>query len=421
MNRSRVRLKWFLCICGQLLLLAPACFAQSFTQRGFLETDLLGYPQTAAGDSGRAVGGAILDYDASYKLSPSLIFSGGIEARTDTHHEVDREFGLSYWDRGAARPAFSIKSLNATYTKGLVTVELGKQFVRWGKADILNPTDRFAPQDYVDVVNSEFLGITAARFTIGDQSNTAEFVWAPRFTPSRIPLIGQRWIVIPALPFNAHPPVLDGGAQIPGGQQFGARWNHIGQVAEFSFSFYEGYNHLPLVDPTLLSRQLEVYLQLRRRYPSMRMEGTDAAIPLRWFTVKTEAAYFSAPNKDADDYAMYVVQLERQKGEWLFVGGYAGQYVTVKRTLFDFAPDRGLTRAFLGRASYNIDPNRTVVLETAMRQDGGGSWAKLEYTQAYREHWRFTTGFTWIRGEADDFLGQYHRNSFASLAIRYSF
>ena len=30
------------------------------------------------------------------------------------------------------------------------------------------------------------------------------------------------------------------------GPQFGARWNHIGTAAEYSLSFYNGYDHLPL-------------------------------------------------------------------------------------------------------------------------------------------------------------------------------
>ena len=63
---------------------------------------------------------------------------------------------------------------------------------------------------------------------------------------------------------------------------------------------------------------------------------------------------------------LYVLQLERQAGEWSFVGGYAGEGVTAKRSQFNFAPDRGLTRAFLGRASYNIDATRTAAMvETA--------------------------------------------------------
>ena len=37
------------------------------------------------------------------------------------------------------------------------TIEVGRQLVRWGKADILNPTDRFAPRDFLNVVHNEYL------------------------------------------------------------------------------------------------------------------------------------------------------------------------------------------------------------------------------------------------------------------------
>jgi hypothetical protein len=151
------------------------------------------------------------------------------------------------------------------------------------------------------------------------------------------------------------------------------------------------------------------------------MYGADAAVPLRWFTVKGEAAWFTSSTPQADEYVQYVVQLERQKGEWFLVGGYAGEAVTVARNPFDFAPDRGLARAFLGRAGYTIDVNRSIAFEGAVRQNGDGAWLKFEYSQAFGQHWRATASFTVIRGAADDFLGQYRRNSQGILALRYSF
>ncbi|MBI3698602.1 MAG: hypothetical protein HY238_27645, partial [Acidobacteria bacterium] len=65
--------------------------------------------------------------------------------------------------------------------------------------------------------------------------------------------------------------------------------------------------------------------------------------------------------------------------------------------------------------------NRSVAFEAAVRQNGRGLWTKLEYTEAFGQHWRATAGFTWIHGDSEDFLGQYHRNSHAILALRYSF
>ncbi len=72
--------------------------------------------------------------------------------------------------------------------------EIGRQFIRWGKTDLLNPTDRFAPKDFLNVVNTEFLGVLAARLTYEKGRNTWDAVYVPYFTPSRGPLLNQRWL-----------------------------------------------------------------------------------------------------------------------------------------------------------------------------------------------------------------------------------
>jgi hypothetical protein len=214
-------------------------------------------------------------------------------------------------------------------------------------------------------------------------------------------------------------PVVEQDPRFPGGPQFGARWNHIGAAAEYSFSFYNGYDHLPLYLAQLKLAPLEV--DLERSYPQMRMYGADLAMPLRLVTLKAEAAYFTSSSTQSDEYGLWVVQLERQAGEWTFVGGYAGQAITAHGTAIAFSPVRGLTRAFVTHAGYTIDTNRSVTLETVIRQNGRGVSLKPEYTQAFGQHWRLTAGFALIRGSEGDFLGQYHRNSHAILTVRYSF
>jgi hypothetical protein len=103
------------------------------------------------------------------------------------------------------------------------------------------------------------------------------------------------------------------------------------------------------------------------------------------------------------------------------VAGYAGDAVTSYSRTLQFSPERGFARAVLAHAQYTIDSNRSIALDAAIRQNGQGSWFRSAYSQAFGQHWRATAGFTWIRGEPGDFLGQYHRNSFALLALRYSF
>ncbi len=390
--------------------------AQTFDHRGYFETRFLLYPQTAPGDSGRIVGDALLRWEPSLDLGAGWKLFGSLDARADTHRQVEREARADFEDRRLQRPAFSLRRFSAQYHRGGFTAEFGRQFIRWGKADILNPTDRFAPRDYLSVVDAELLGVTAARLTYESGKNTVDAVWTPRFTPSRTPLLDQRWTVLP--PGAEFFRVRDLGARFPGRSQFGARWNYVGARHEHSVVFFEGFHHLSLFEARLGA---PLTVDVTRVYPRLRLYGFDAAVPLAWFTVKGEAAWFTSATQQADEYALYVVQLERTSGEWVFVGGYAGEAVTSRRNPLGFAPDRGFARAFLGRAGYTIDARRSVAIEAAVRRNGDGVWVKGEYTHLLGRHWRAGASFTLIRGEPGDFLGQYRRNSHAMLALRYSF
>jgi hypothetical protein len=389
--------------------------AQNFEQRGFFENKALVYPQTAPNDGGYLVNETLLRWDASVKTGSWFKLNGSFQAETDSHRQVEREWRVDADDRSIQRPAFSVRQLSATLHKGMVTAEIGRQFIRWGKTDILIPTDRFAPRDYLsNVVNSDFLGVTAARVTISRAADSLDLVWQPWFTPSRTPLLNQRWTVLP--PEAAGVPIVDAGARYPGGSQYGARWNHTGAGYEYSLCFFDGYNNLPLFDAKLDARGVG----LQRFYPDLRLYGGDAAVPLPWLTVKGEAAYFTTSTSGAEEYVLYVIQLERMVKEWSFVGGYAGAAVTqTSGNQVAFAPDRGFARSFVGRAGLTIDVNRSFTVETAVR--AAGSFLRFEYSQAVGQHWRVTPGAAWIRGDMTDFLGQYHHNSYLSLAMRYSF
>lgn len=400
------------------LLPALLCFsanAQNFSQRGFIESDLQLYPETAPNDSGHAVDENLLRYEAAWKALPWLRLAGSIDARFDTHEEVERVAHLDWQDRSLRRPALSAREFNATITKGRLTAEFGKQFIRWGKADILNPTDRFAPKDFLTVTDPDFLAVLATRVIYDTGTDSFDFVWQPRFTPSRTPLINERWTVLPETVNGLS--LVDLGSEFPGRSSFGARWNHVGSGYEVSGSFYDGFNYLPVFEGAQVGTEIE-YL---RTYPELRLYGTDAAVPLRWFTIKMEAAYYTSPDHQQDEYVIYVLQFERQIKEVAIVAGYAGDAITARTTTMQFSPELGFARAILAHAQYMIDSNRSVAADAAVRQNGHGSWLRAEYSQAFGQHWRATAGYSWIRGEDSDFLGQYHRNSFALIALRYSF
>src|SRR5215510_5631914 len=404
-----------------LLLAATTCFAQTYSQRGFIETRGTFYPQKAVNDPAQGLGESLFRYEGFYRPSSTLQIAGAFDFRTDTHHQVERDFKLSWQDRETRRPLGEVRRLSAIYHNGALTFEAGKQFIRWGKTDIVAPTDRFAPRDFLTVVDNEFLAVTAARVNFEKGPNTIEAVWSPWFTPSRIPLADQRWSpLVPPTEFTIT--IRDLRASVAGGPAAGIRWNHTGPV-EYALSVYQGFNPLPSFDVVGTNFAPEgVSIDLQRFHSKMLMAGGDIAIPTQLFTLKSEAAHFSSSDDRADEYALYVVQLERQSGEWFFVGGYAGEAITRNGSrAATFAPDRGLTKTLLGRAGYTIDANRGVAFETAVRQNGDGLWVKGEYSQAFGQHWRATLNLTLIRGEPTDFLGQYRLNSHALLVVRYSF
>jgi len=398
--------------------------AQTIADRGFVDATATAFPQEAPNDSTRLVGDLLVRGEAFVKPQPWIQFAGGIDVRANSHEQVDQRWRLDLDDRTVKRPALSLRRLTATVTHGPVTVDVGKQFIRWGKTDIVTPTDRFAPRDFLNVVENDFLAVLGVRGVAQIRDDTIELVWVPRFTPSRTPLVDQRWTVVENLPSGVS--IVDRGSLLPTATEQGVRWRHTGATVEYSLSFFDGSNYLPDIAvearlPSAAAAQAMVELDVTRVYPPLRTYGGDIAIPTKLFTVKGEAAYFTSTSPTTDEYVLYVVQLERQTGEWVFVGGYAGDVVTEHRAAFTFAPDRGLTRSIIGRGSYTIDANRSVAFEAAFRQNGGGQYAKGEYSHARGEHWRATATGIAIAGRSGDFIGQYRRNSNVTLSLRYSF
>jgi hypothetical protein len=391
-----------------------AALQAQVSYRGFFEVEATGYPQTAPNDDTRGVAGALARFEPSIDFGGGVSAAASFDARMDTYGEVARDWSVTYWDRTAVRPALAVGRLALTLARGPVTLEVGKQFVRWGQVDIISPTDRFTARDYLLPVTSEALATTAARLTLAGSGRTLEIVVAPRMTPSRMPLLPHRWIGAQAAGFA----LSDAGAVHGRDPQYGVRFNHLGSKAEYSVSVFHGYNHLPLLS---VAPTGPAAAAVTRRYPAIRAYGADLVVPLPVVAIKAEAAWLQSRAGDTDDYGLYVVQAERQQGEWLLIGGYVGEVVTARRGALTYAPDRGLARSLVGRASLTIDVRRSLAVESVVRRDGDGFYAKLDYTQAVGGHWRVTLRLTAIRGAPDDYLGQYRRNGFIGAQGRFSY
>lgn len=399
------------------VLSASAAGAQALSERGFIDARDVLFPQTAPNDKTQAIADMLFREEVFAKPAPWIRFAAGLDLRANSHDQVEGAWRLDFGDRGVRRPRAAIRRLTATITAPKFTLDVGKQFIRWGRADILNPTDRFAPRDFLNVIDSDFLPVLAVRPSIQLGNNTFEAVWVPRLTPSRLPLFDQRWTVLPAALQGIS--VEDGGSMIPQRSQVGARWNHTGGRVEMSLSYFDGFNHLPNIE--LMLHPLGDAVSLTRVYPDLRTYGGDLAIPTRLLLLKGEATYFTSPSSTSDEYVLYVVEVERQAGEWLLDGGYAGEAVTKSTGAFQFSPERGMARSIIGRVSYTVDPRRTVAVEGAVHQNSKGFYMKGEFSDALAQHWRLTLTGVGIGGDGSDFMGQFSLNSHLSVGLRFNF
>ena len=347
--------------------LVPAILcAQNFNQRGFIETDLRCIPKprrmTAASRRRQPVSlRSVLQGAALAAIGRLLRRPLRHARRSGTHAHLD------WQDRSLQRPALSLREFNATITKGKLTAEFGKQFIRWGKADILNPTDRFAPKDFLTVTDPDFLAVLAARVTYDTGTDSFDFVWQPRFTPSRTPLINERWTVLPQAVEGIA--LVDLGSEFPGRSAFGARWNHIGSGYEFSASFYDGFNSLPVFQGALerIGNRDRLCSHLSGAAIVWRRCGLAAAL----VHSQNRSSLLHVARSPARRVRDLRLQFERQIKELSIVAGYAGDAITARTPTLQFSPELGFARAILAHAQYTIDSNRSVPWMQRCARTGG--------------------------------------------------
>jgi hypothetical protein len=130
-----------------VVLHAAAVSAQPISYRGFIDGRATVFPQDAVNDTVNAIGDGLARLEISATPAEWLRLAGGLDARANSHEQVEDSWRLDVADRGALRPRLSVRRLAATLHRGPLTADPAST-IRWGKADIVTPTDRFAPRDF---------------------------------------------------------------------------------------------------------------------------------------------------------------------------------------------------------------------------------------------------------------------------------
>jgi hypothetical protein len=146
-----------------ILLWCSPLAAQVPWAPGFIETKGLLFPQKTPNDTTQAVADLLWRQELIVEPASWLRFVAGGDFRANTHDQVEDVWRIDWEDRGQRPPRIAVRRLAATMTAGRLTLDLGKQFIRWARADVLNPIDRFAPRDYTNVIDTEFLPVIYGR------------------------------------------------------------------------------------------------------------------------------------------------------------------------------------------------------------------------------------------------------------------
>lgn len=316
---------------------------------------------------------------------------------------------------------------------GSVDVRAGRQFVSWGRADALNPTDYFGAQDYSDVLDAdqEALAQDAISLTwyLGDVF--VEAVWAPLLRPSFLPAPGSRWW--PSGP-GAAPEGIDLGEArfLSGGKgALGVRSSATFRGWDTSLSLYRGPWSLPALGPAGPSAAFP----LAPDVPGLWAVGADAATVIGGVGVHGEAAAYTfrtagqgVPGLD-QPFLRYVLG-----GDYVVRGLPGDRPLSLLAEWAQDVPLRALSSpwstldlnhvfrgSLLARADLQVTDDTRARVEGA-RAFGGGGWvAVLELESRPRDGLEIRISADLPGGGGGTFFGMFRANRRVHARVRLTF
>jgi hypothetical protein len=408
---------------------------------GFLESRAEVYPQRPNPEDTHALALWQAQLWSQGSWHERLAWRASVDFRLDTHDNVDRGRWLDLSQRGLQQPAGALRELYAAVKLGPVDARLGTQELRWGRADGFNPTDNLIPYDYLNIVTQERLPVPALKVDAYLGNSRLEAAWIPWFTPTRLPLLHQRWF--PRLPRSTQLPLgptgelidvdlrfQDGRRDFPArtlrNSQWGLRWNQFVRGGEFSLSYFDGFDDLPFFRPTttilpVVALRPQGVVTLDREYHRLRVYGADFASSLGPFGVRGELAFFDQTGPVNLDRLVFIIGLDRTWGDWFAVVQYTDQIPGRDIPGGLSFPDQGLRASILYRIERTLSASQSVELKGAIGVRDGGFLVQVGHSIALADAWRLQTGVALLWGPRSSYLGQYRDNNYLHLQLRYSF
>lgn len=415
------------------LAFAPPAFAEDrWDYGGFLRESGQVFAKTPNSSDAYAEGNSQFQLWGRAILNKRVSWRGTVDFQMDTHRNVDRGRWTDLEQRGIRQPAGAVSEFYLDAKLGHFDLRLGRQRIRWGRADGYNPTDNIIPYDYLDTFSDERLAVTAVRADAYFGRATFEAVWTPFYTPTRLPILGRRWFPqLPASAFGYDLSYSDIPGPLPartlGNSQWGVRYNQVLTKGEFSFSYYDGFYDIPYYHPIVTplpaadSQTPHALVSLNREYYRVHVAGFDFATEIGPFGVRGEAAYFDQTDRNNLDHLLYIIGVDKAWGDWFAILQFTGQKTNGRFSGQALFPDLGLRSTMIYRVERTLGPSRSVEIKGAVRLRDGDLFLQPMYNVALSNNWRLKIGATVFAGARDGYLGQFRDNSHVILQLTYAF
>jgi len=307
-------------------------------------------------------------------------------------------------------------------------VRVGKQYMTWGRADGINPTDLVNGSDVTALVvddSDRKLGSWVLKATKEVGGTSASALWLLNFVPSVFPL----------------PPVSGTSIvqQLPGqGVRQGAvKIERTGGAVDGSMSYFDGFDHTP--DLTLAGSTVTLF------YPRIRVVGGDVAKNWGRFGLRAEGSYtfqentVVSPFPPRQNVLAVVAGMDRSWLEYLnvnlqYLGRYQARFVDPRAITDPAVRSVGILRSLLIQQQARIQNGMSArvsykwfheTLEAEVHGvtwfAGGGFLVAPRAAYAINDNVKVSIGADLYRGPADSLFGLLKPNSLGYAEVGYSF
>ena len=373
-------------------------------------------------------------------LSHSVSERANFYAAVNVNLEENRTTGLASEPRSAITEIYPVEVYIDLHWEN-VDLRLGKQFIFWGRADWVNPTDNITPWDFVNItaeLEDYRLPVSALRLDMFPGNWNLQFVLVPFFKPNRIPM---------RFPDSLGGlPVLQPPADLPDSRlknwQFGLKADSYLAGFDFSLSYWQGFDLFPSLYVSARIPEGGLFpdaLMFQQRFHRVRVLGADFSRSFDRLAIKGEAAYFRTDDRTGDNIFIKNAHLRYVVGiDYNFSDRLSANLQFVQEILFDYSADRERRlRQAAGDPSPDVADRITNSASTRLHYSPSDFWDLqligvfnfadrdvfllpiINYS--FADGLNIYAGATLFRGPANSPFGRNKKYSRAFFEVKYSF